>query len=235
MTGDNQVMLSQHDILDEKACLQIRERVFSLNANWTRRSDSGFFTLGTASYLDAPQRHAEYLKAASATNPILEAHFEDLYRLVQQFLQQVLGEAVFYDQTYALPGFHVFSYDGRNVGEDNVAVRAHYDLQWMQAIPGLVPSGTLSFTLPIDEPSGGASLEIWHVRYQEAVKLGFSAVEYASTHTSQVIKYQRGRMVVNDGMVLHAIGRASTHAPKGYRITLQGHGVRTPDGWLLYW
>jgi hypothetical protein len=34
---------------------------------------------------------------------------------------------------------------------------------------------------------------------------------------------------------LHAIGKSTVKAPTGLRITLQGHGVRLDDGWLLYW
>jgi len=36
-------------------------------------------------------------------------------------------------------------------------------------------------------------------------------------------------------MILHAIGRAFSPTPKGFRITLQGHGVKLPAGWMLYW
>ena len=105
----------------------------------------------------------------------------------------------------------------------------------MHAITGVDPPGTLSFTLPIEQPSGGASMAIWHIRYNEAVQLDLSVSEYASKHPSQTVTYARGRIVVHDGFVLHAIGKASIDAPKGFRITLQGHGVRLPQGWMLYW
>ena len=136
---------------------------------------------------------------------------------------------------YALPGFHVFILEGHEESEQDPALRAHFDLQWMQAIPGLDPTGTLSFTLPIEQPKGGASMAIWPARYQEAVRLNFSAGSYASTHRPQTLTYQCGRIVVHDGFVLHAIGNAPEPTPKGYRITLQGHGVRLPEGWMLYW
>src|SRR5262245_54414842 len=104
----------------------------------------------------------------------------------------------------------------------------------MHAIPGVEPSGTLSFTLPVEEPSGGASMAIWHVRYKDAVRLGFTAREYATKHPWQTVRHARGRIVVRDGFVLHAIGRSAVDAPRGYRITLQGHGVRLPEGWMRY-
>jgi hypothetical protein len=61
------------------------------------------------------------------------------------------------------------------------------------------------------------------------------ARDYAARHPWQRVTYERGRIVVHDGYVLHAIGPASDPAPLGYRITLQGHGVRTSIGWMLYW
>jgi hypothetical protein len=185
--------------------------------------------------MDAPRERGLYLEAAKAANPLLSSSFDWLHERVRQFFEEFLGEPVFFDLEYALPGFHIFALDGTDHSHDNVAARAHFDLQWMHAIPGLDPTGTLSFTLPIEEPSGGASLAIWHTRYEDALRLGFTAVQYASKHPPRTVTYARGRLVVHDGLILHAIGRSSVSAPEGFRITLQGHGVRLPSGWLLYW
>jgi hypothetical protein len=105
----------------------------------------------------------------------------------------------------------------------------------MYLFPDRIPSGTLSFTLPIEEPSGGASMAIWPARYQDLARLKLSAVDYASSRPPQTLTYARGRIVVHDGLILHAIGRAAVPTPEGYRITLQGHGVRSPEGWTLFW
>jgi hypothetical protein len=78
-------------------------------------------------------------------------------------------------------------------------------------------------------------MEIWHARYSDAVRLGFSGREYAKKYRSQMIPYRNGRIVVHDGLVLHAIGRAPTKNPQGLRVTLQGHGILMPKGWMLYW
>jgi len=108
-------------------------------------------------------------------------------------------------------------------------------MQWMQALPGYVRRGTLSSTLPIEKPSGGACLAVWPARYQGAVRLGFAARDYAAKHPWRRATYERGRIVIHDGYILHAIGPASDPAARGYRITLQGHGVRLAQGWLLSW
>jgi hypothetical protein len=134
-----------------------------------------------------------------------------------------------------MPGFHIFVHDGRDESRDNPAARAHYDLQWMHAMPGRIPPETLSFTLLIEAPSGGASMATWNPRYNDIGGLGCTPIEYALKHPPLTITYSRGLIVVHDGLTLHAIGCSSVAAPEGYRITLQGHGVRLPQGWLLYW
>jgi hypothetical protein len=225
--------LSQHDILDAIECEKTRDEVFAHRDRWTPRSERGtFFTLGAASYLDAPRQRDLYLQATRAMNTLLDSSFGWLHQRVKEFFEGLLDEPVFFDHRYALPGFHIFVLNGGDRSQDNVAARAHFDLQYMHAIPEQAPQGTLSFTLPIEEPSGGASMEIWHARYEDAVRLGFSALEYASTHDPQSVAYVRGRIVVHDGFILHAVGRAATDA-KGFRISLQGHGVRSALGWLL--
>jgi hypothetical protein len=231
---DDDAVVSQHNFLSPSQCALIRDRILALESRWIRRADT-FFTLGAASYLDAPNRLAAYLMSAAAHNPVLRSAFDDLYGLLNQFLGTLLGETVFFDETYTLPGFHIFLINGRDRGREDVAASAHYDLQWMSAIPEWRGTRTLSFTVPIDLPSGGGSMEIWHHRYGDAAKKNEPAARYASDHPSQRVPYALGRMVINDGLMLHAIGRSTIPDPVGRRITLQGHGVATPDGWLIYW
>jgi hypothetical protein len=228
------IPLTQHDLLDRNACESTRDKVMDLKAYW-RECSPTFFTLGAASYLDAPRQLGAYLDAAKERNTLLGEAFAPEYKLLKHFFEELLREPVLFDSRLALPGFHIFILNGVNRSGDNVAARAHFDLQWMYAIPNCVPTGTLSFTLPIEEPTGGASMEVWPFRYTDALRLGVSAVNYASKNGSETVKYTMGRMVIHDGLTLHAIGRAGTIAPSGYRITLQGHGVRLSEGWFLYW
>jgi hypothetical protein len=235
MTGGEAIPPSEHDVLTESECAYVRDAVLALREHWTQRGEGGFFTLGAASYLDAPNQRDAYLEAARATNPVLHASFEGLLERVRLFFEEFLGEPVRFDPRYALPGFHVFVLHGSDRSQDNPARRAHFDLQWMHVFPEHVPAGTLSFTLPIEEPTGGASMALWHARYQDALDMRFTAGQYASRHPWQTLEYTRGRIVVHDGLILHAIGAARMTRPKGLRVTVQGHGLRLPAGWVLYW
>ncbi len=113
-----------------------------------------------------------YIAAASETNPVLQENFDAALEKVRDFFEEFFGDPVFYDPNYALPGFHIFISRGGDRSRDDVASRAHFDMRWMHAIPGHVPQGTLSFTLPIEQPSGGACLAVWPARYKDALRLG---------------------------------------------------------------
>jgi hypothetical protein len=228
-------VVSQHEVLRPAECDAARDQVLALKRHWQPRSKQGhFFTLGVASYLDAAGRHAAYLEEAREINRILRANFDWLCERVRAGFETLLGQPVSYSEACALPGFHIFRYDGGDQSGDLPSGRAHFDMQWTHAMPGCRPEETLSFTLPIEEPSGGCSLAIWPV-HLDTVKPGFDAVAYAANTPSQTLRYARGHMVVHDGLLLHAIGTASIAAPKGYRITFQGHGAKVSGNWKLYW
>lgn len=233
--ADTDGALSQHDVLSAQECENVRALVFAERERWTRRSDFGFFTLGPASYLDAPSGVAGYLTAAAHHNPLLETRFAALFERLRLFFEDFLGSEVGYHPRFARPGFHVYRFDGGSRAGDDAALRAHFDLQWQLLFSGHEHARTLSFTLPIEVPSGGASMEIWPVTLADVVRLGMSAKRYASKYPSRTIDYVPGRMVVHDGLILHAIGRSAIDRPVGHRITLQGHGLETPTGWQLYW
>lgn len=227
--------LSQHELMGAAECAAVADQVRRLNSHWTPRSTGGFYSLGAASYLDAVTDHARYLAAAQATNALLLASFAGLYDRVTAFLRELLDEEVALDRERAVPGFHVFVLTGRDRGNDNPARRAHFDLQWRLAYPGAQPDGTLSFTLVIATPSGGAGMALWPLRWEQASRSSRDAWERTLEESPQVVPYAPGRLVLHDGLVLHAIGSAQAARASGYRITLQGHGVRMGGRWRLYW
>jgi hypothetical protein len=234
MIAQDCVPLSQHDLLAADECAAVAQRIEALRPHWQPRSQGSFFSLGTAAYLDAPGRREAYLVSARRTNPVLLGAFLELQNRVAHFLEELLDETVVIDTERAVPGFHIFLLDGTERGRDEPARRAHFDLQWRDAYPGSVPTGTLSFTLPIETPSGGASMAVWDMHYRDALR-GANSGEYATRHRPRQIAYTPGRLVLHDGLVLHAIGAAGEPRPRGRRITLQGHAARIGPCWRLYW
>lgn len=223
------------NFLNAAECAETLRRVNRLRDQWTKRSDFGFFSLGAASYIDAAESRDTYLAAAAQANPILSDVFDDLYGALRGFLECVLDAPVTYDERLALPGFHIFHFDGSEVDDDLVAERAHFDMQFLLALPEWTPEATLSFTLPLGLPSGGAGLAVWPIRYEEVLRCGLSGRDLAVQSRCERVTYATGRIVLHDGFLLHAIGAASVSTPHGQRITLQGHGVRRQGRWTIYW
>ncbi len=224
--------VSQHELLSTDECDELRDRILSLRSEWIERGYH-FYSLGAASYLDAPDHHAEYLASAAKTNLIVREHFADTFATLTEFLSDLLGDRVAITDTHAVPGFHVFEYDGRPRSNDKPSSRAHFDLQWMNALPDRDLRGTISYTVVIEQPTGGASLEVWPLRFSQ--NMTATARDYAESHASRRLAYETGSVTIHDGHVLHAIGLSESPNPRGRRITLQGHGALIDGVWMLYW
>jgi hypothetical protein len=227
--------MDSRDFLDAAECAETLRRVNRLRDHWTMRGGYSFCTLGAAAYLDAAEARDIYLAAAAETNPILSDYFDDIYCSLRAFLQDALDQPVVYDGRLALPGFHIFQFDGSELTDDRLAERAHFDLQFLLAVPQWTPEATLSFTLPLGLPSGGGSLAVWPVRHEEILGYDLPARDIAAQSRCEIVDYEIGRMVLHDGFLLHAIGAPADSVPYGQRITLQGHGVRHEGRWTIYW
>ncbi len=228
-------IVQEDEFLTGDECAAIVAKVHSLASHWEPRfGPYGFSTLGCAAYLDFASGYAQ---KSSSLNPMMMEAFSDIYERVRQYFNGILDAEAYYDESYSHPGFHLFEFHGDEVVEDNPADRAHFDLQFTKAFPNFkkeVLAMPLTFTLPLEEPSSGSSLEMWDLRPEEKDKLTLGQAEYARTHPSKTVHYATGKMVTHDGLNLHAIGRIANGAV-GRRITLQGHAFKTPKGWLLYW
>lgn len=244
--------LATYDFLDASESAETVRRVNRSRDQWTKRGP-GYFTLGAASYLDATDSPNSYLAAAAQTNPLLSRAFEDLYSGLLGFLACVLEESVEYGERLALPGFHIFEFygaksprlqdfQGYESAEQSAFERAHFDTQFRQAVPDWAPEATVSFTLPLKQPPGGTGLAIWPLDCAAAIQRKLSTADlakYATQNAYERVTYKTGRMILHDGFLLHSLlhnlAGAGAPAPKGQRITLQGHGVRRNGRWTIFW
>ena len=226
--------VSGHDLFTEHECIELRDRVLDSRAHWLTRGLQ-FYTLGAASYLDAAVNREQYAAAAARLNPILAQDFADVYARLVEFFQGLLRQPVSVGGDLALPGFHVFEFRGGYRDPLQIVERAHFDLQWELLRPADLASQTMSFTVPIELPSGGGAMQLWNARYRELVRAGVAAPDYARAHSSRRLSYSVGHAVLHDGLILHAIGESLTNRPRGQRITLQGHLMCEGDAWVMYW
>lgn len=228
------------EVLDEPGCVEVSERLESLRPQWLTRG-IGYSTLGLATYLDAvpsedPQK--TYFGRLAQHNRILREHFGGLLARVADELTVLLKTPTRYDERVALPGFHVFEGEGIAV---EPRPSQHFDLQHRE-LPWPFPIApveqAMSFTLPIALPRDGGALDVWDITETEMLRLerlGRTFQSIGTTMPARRHEYRVGRMTVQLTPILHRIAAVPARRPGDQRITLQGHGIRDADGWVLYW
>jgi hypothetical protein len=229
-------VVQEDDFLSRADCEQISQKVLDLQEHWEPRlGPYNFATLGSAAYLDVD--NDRYAEKSRNLNPLLRQTFHQLYEQVRVYFSQLLDAPAYYDEAYSYPGFHLFQFKGNEISQDNPADRAHFDYQFAKVFPDFATSylaSPLTFTLPIQEPSSGSSLEMWDLRPEGHAEINYEHKQYARTNPSKTVPYALGRLFTHDGLNLHAMGKIAP-GTVGRRMTLQGHAYKTDKGWLLYW
>ena len=214
---------------------RVADLVSALRPLWTpQKPPLPFFSLGALMYLDGPphQPLEQYLQRAQARNPVLRDKFGGLYARVTQALERLLGQPAQLREDLSLPSFQIFLAHPRFCTEGG---EPHLDLQhrFVEWPEGAELEETISFTLPIELPRSGGGLRHWPRgeawAEEELGQEGRHVLGKAELH-----RYRAGVLTVHSGTLFHAIAPAPDHHPDDRRITLQGHGVRCGDRWLLF-
>ncbi len=201
------------------------DKVLSLKRFWTRRESTvPFFTLGLAAYLDADSEpggvgsrrpyHVESFRRWN--NRLLRQHFGPLLDRCCIEISAWSGlPTACEDAVAALPGFHIHLPHPAFAKE---AASRHVDVQFRKVfgIAQPEPGAVMTFTLPVAMPQG-AGLRVWDQPDQ-----------------SSDFAYTIGTLVIHDGLSMHQ-AILNPHQEPTARIMLQGHGLRTSEGWRLYW
>ena len=235
-------MITSLQLLAPDECARLDRTIKELRPHWIRRgsrSNSAFFTLGGASYLDDP---AEYPAIAERLNPILREHFDWLHGKLMNFLRRQLRAPVTLAEGLAHPGFHVWETPAIFV-KPNASV--HFDLQylrtWPKDAPGVAFDRPLSFTLPIRLPRRGGGLNVWEVtyeryqRFRERIGARIEPADITVLLPRMRHPYTVGAIAMHSGHLLHQIGEVDEVFPGDERITLQGHALFCSGEWKLYW
>ncbi len=211
-----------------------------LRTEWRQRhATQPFFTLGTASYLDARDgRFAEYQEAAARSNAALERTFGGLFEQLLTAVRSIVGAEASYDPRLALPGFHIFLFDPAFRRPPS---GAHFDLQYELidwsgfGTPDL--SSQLSLTLTLALPASGGGLMVWPVDRRDLDRM---TPDERLAHTranrfGTLHPYTVGHLVAHSGYRLHQIAPSADLQPGDERITLQAHALPVDGRWIVYW
>jgi hypothetical protein len=204
-------------------CQQIAKRVISQSHYMIKRGE-GFYTLGASTYLDDPMH---YQGIAANTNVRLNDMFEFQLEGVQEALSEHFSSEVFFATHLALPGFHIF--DSQSAGlEGSVHIDEPYDrIDWR----GVEWHSPFSFTVPLQLPTLGGGLDHWPNATDEEME---AYARDGSLPPFEYLAYEVGKMYLHDGHTPHRISNRYPVPLDEYRISIQGHGVFTADGIIVY-
>ena len=259
-------MINRVKIFSEEDCNKLKKTIYDLDKLWINRSQerrfsfetetkisrAPFWTLGAVSYLDSVASPARYNKHKQALNPVLIKKFGWIYDIICKTLESELQNPVVIDKFLAYPGFHIFSAKTGDLIEpeyikmfEEPLGSVHVDIQYEEHHEhwnkfnnvGFTDTDTMSFTIPIDLPSGGGGLYTWEDDVN-AVSFNYNTNEnklgkLKSVSTSH--PYHVGEMIYFMGHLLHQMMPGVNIQRDDKRITVQGHGQKCDGVWRLYW
>jgi len=230
--------IARLQLLSRDECREVRAAIVGLRSHWQSRSpEFPFFTLGAASYLDAPEERLRYLVKARELNPLLSQHFGWLYRRLAEALSDHFRARVAFPDELALPGYHI--YLSHPVFERPIA-SIHCDTQYrLHEWAGATPDdfrAAMSFTLSIALPKCGAGLRVWPIHYDEIAGETLDTVlRRAGNSPPDYFPYEPGQLFLHSGHRVHQAAPARGLIDGDERITLQGHALSCQGNWMLYW
>jgi hypothetical protein len=107
----------------------------------------------------------------------------------------------------------------------------YQDLNWDP--PGSADfESTMSFTLPIANPTNGSGLNIWNVTKLTDEQM--TQTKALAQEKAQYQRYELGIATIHDGKHYHQMCIAEDWNSEDERITLQGHGLMQNGSLVIY-
>lgn len=212
-----------------------------LRKHFTKRfvsTDIYFWTLGTSAYLDAYEAHGDN---AQKTNDIIASNFGKFYLKMFRVLQDYLGEPVTSPPSVNVPGFHIFEeLNNLPIGVP-YGGSIHKDSPHISSMFPFHHTSPITFTIMLEAPKNGAGLNYWDNDVVSNTTLPSNRFDNMSTElqkrlikTVKTFKYKIGELVIFDGQTTHQIANMVATDQNDRRISIQGHGVLTDDGYIVY-
>jgi hypothetical protein len=234
-------MVIDIQVFSETESSAIAQKLEAIRSLWIARG-LGFYTVGVATYLDvmcSDNAEASYYGRLPATNALLRAHFADELDTVSARLAEYFKVPTRWEETVALPGFHVFENPSLTTTE---RPSQHFDLQhrFLRWPFGAVTDDVISFTLSVKLPRMGGALDVWNFDESDFKRLEKMGRRTDVEHVGRLKPLQRhryrvGYMAVQLRPILHRISAIPETFEGDQRITLQGHGLRHNGEMVLYW
>jgi len=233
-------------------------RVLDCKDVFNSYADNKFSTLGAASYANGLE---EYNLIKNKINPVIKNNFLDLLNIVKDYLELSINEPCYFDENLSYPGFHIFYTDHKDalLPLTSLHIDTPYELHknyLLKKYSVVDFDSPITFTLCLKLPKSGAGLYYWdkdnwdkqteeqsyefysdvYDKYSTIFKTNTpSREDYERFLQPKILSYEIGSIVLFKGNLLHQI--APFYNPiysDESRITLQGHGIKCDNKWLLY-
>ncbi len=226
---ENDALVANLAILTTSECADVRQVVHKLKSLW----DEERYRLGAGISYYRPA--ALYYATSKLMNPILKEHLSWMYEKLTSALANFYNVDVCFRDDLALPGFNIYC---GPTDFSKLNYNIHIDLQFMEL--NWQPKGstdfgtTMSFTLPIATPTGGAGLNIWHATQSDIEEQDLASSELLDASKAEFKRYEIGIATIHDGRHYHQMMVAENWLPADERITLQGHGLIQNGKLVIY-
>ena len=249
----NKGMIYSIPCFSEEDSAILAERVLSLREYFTERNKitdevrvngeekdkpTTFYTLGTSTYLDMKKAHGAN---ALFTNNLLLENFSQMYGILIPCLSEALNEKVMLINTLNIPGFHIFDSEclpkagvsgGGSIHRDYPDYSAEFDFNYIRPF---------SFTVLLKAPVKGAGLNYWddpelseEITYFQTFCTMPDEMYDRVKLKVKYFEYKVGELVIHDGSTLHQVANMVETTDNEHRISIQGHGVLTQEGYVIY-
>jgi hypothetical protein len=226
-------------LYSEQDAKSVSERVIAQKHLWQRRN-AVMSTLGVSSYVDG-FNSKEYQRLAKESNTSMTRLFGDVEQRILDYFRfrlEATNATVEFRENAALPGFHIF--DGSELFSRPVA-SVHRDFQFWRLEyahdENIDFKNTLSFTVSLQLPEGGAGLYMFDVPDVGLLQTILPRPLLTAVAQKTKIVYKTGYIVCHNGQTTHMIAPSPWKGNDSLRITLQGHGIYDwkKMKWYLYW
>lgn len=235
-------MIKDLELFSEKECEELEERILRLEGQFYSEFPGSYLRcLGYPIYLTCLQKVKRDPQEIKKFNQLMESKFQDVLKKLIQFMEIELGETVYLDPEVAYPGFHVIKVPGLEKAPANFHQDTEYTyLAYFHPHLKVLKNGPyLSFTSLLSKEESLIS----GLHYLNDPKLTHEYLISHSdreTHNRELLqiasfhKYQRGRINLHTKLA-HTLYGENRGQEERFRISLQGHVIKTDHGYLLYW
>lgn len=171
-------------------------------------------------------------------NLFMKKNFPELLDRVKSFFEEYLGRPCAYNPKVSLPGFRIFTIPPKT----KRSLWFHNDLVTgaiIEQYPDLGVSETsrlMTFIVLLDEPPELSSGLLYFPSSEIGMKMmGYKISRHNELEAFASLElYTQGEINIFEECV-HSIYARNDSAETRERVTLQGHLIETPSGYLIFW